>query len=91
VSVVPLPLHGEWFTDAREGDRRLRVSWHTERDVVVLSTWRDGVCVSTTRLTPAEAGRLVAALAAGLAALAQPTPVEPGQRSGAAGTSWARS
>jgi hypothetical protein len=37
---------------------------------VVLSTWRDGGCVSTTRLSPDEAARLIAVLADGLAAAA---------------------
>jgi len=37
---------------------------------VVLSTWRDGGCVSTTRLRPDEAARLIGVLADGLAAAA---------------------
>jgi hypothetical protein len=37
---------------------------------VVLSTWRDGTCVATSRLTPDEAARLMSALAEGLAAAA---------------------
>ena len=70
MSVVPLPPRGEWFPDARAGDRALRVSWHLEMGCVVLSTWRDGGCVSTTRLSPAEAARLIGVLADGLAAAA---------------------
>lgn len=68
MSVVPLPPRGEWYPDARNGDRALRVSWHDEVGCVVLSTWRGDTCVGTTRLEPAEAARLVGALAAGLAA-----------------------
>ena len=68
--VTPLPLHGEWFADARPGDRALRVTWHLEMGCVVLSTWRDGGCVSTTRLSPDEAARLISVLADGLAAAA---------------------
>jgi hypothetical protein len=69
VTVVPLPPRGEWFGDARDGSRALRVSWHAEVGCVVLSTWRDDTCVGTTRLTPAEAARLAGSLAEGLAAL----------------------
>ncbi|MCW2681726.1 MAG: hypothetical protein JWM62_3127 [Frankiales bacterium] len=71
MSVVPLPVRGEWFGDARDGSRALRASWHVEADCVVLSMWREDQCVGTTRLTPAEAARLVGSLAAGLAAAAR--------------------
>ena len=66
----PLPPRGEWFPDARDGERALRVSWHAEIGVVVLSLWRQDACVATLRLTPAEAARLVGTLADGLAAAA---------------------
>jgi hypothetical protein len=68
VTVVPLQPRGEWFGDARDGERALRVSWHLELGCVVLSTWRGGACVATTRLTPAEAARLMGVLGEGLAA-----------------------
>jgi hypothetical protein len=68
MDVVPLPPRGEWFGDARDGDQALRVSWHAEVGCVVLSTWRDGRCVATTRLSPADAARLIGVLAQGLAA-----------------------
>ena len=75
--VTPLPAHGEWFPDARPGDRALRVTWHLEMGCVVLSTWRDGGCVSTTRLSPDEAARLISVLADGLAAAAGDDMIEP--------------
>lgn len=68
MSVVPLPARTEWFGDARDGGRALRVSWHHELGCVVLSMWRGDACVATTRLTPADAAQLVGSLAAGLAA-----------------------
>ena len=68
MAVLPAPPRGEWFPDARPGYRALRVSWHLEMGCVVLSTWRDGGCVSTTRLTPDDAARLIGVLADGLAA-----------------------
>lgn len=72
---------GEWFPDARTsqgqpGDRALRVSWHLEMGCVVLSTWRDGGCVSTTRLSPDDAARLIGVLADGLAAAAGETTIK---------------
>lgn len=66
-----MPASGEWYADARSGERALRASWHTERGCVVLSTWKDGVCSGTVRLLPDDAARLVALLAHGLAAQAE--------------------
>lgn len=68
MDVVPLPPRGEWFADARDGGRALRVSWHD--GVAVLSTWRADQCVGTTRLSSPDAARLIGALADGLAAAA---------------------
>jgi hypothetical protein len=76
MSVAPLPPRGEWFADSRPGDRALRVTWHLEMGCVVLSTWRDGGCVSTTRLSPDDAARLISVLADGLAAAAGESSVE---------------
>ena len=76
MAVTPLPARGEWFPDARPGDRALRVTWHLEMGCVVLSTWRDGGCVSTTRLSPDEAARLISVLADGLAAAASDDMME---------------
>lgn len=70
MTVVPLPAHGEWLADARDGDRALRATWHLDAGCVVLSTWRDGRCTGTARLAPPEAARLVASLVDGLAELA---------------------
>jgi len=77
MSVVPLPLQSQWFPDARPGDRALRVSWHLEVGCVVLSTWRDGGCVSTTRLTPDDAARLIGVLADGLASAVDDATLSP--------------
>jgi hypothetical protein len=75
MGVVPLQPRGEWFADARDGQRAMRLSWHLELGCVVLSTWRDGTCVSSTRLAPEEAARLIAVLAEGLAAAAGETVI----------------
>ena len=62
----PLPATGEIFLDARGGDRALRVSWHHESDLVVLSLWRDNVCTGSFRLTVDEVPELIALLRGGL-------------------------
>ncbi len=53
--------------DVRGGHRALQVTWHERDDVFVVSTWRDGECVASARLAPAEAAALIGALAEGLA------------------------
>lgn len=65
--VTPLPITGEVFLDARGSGRALRVSWHGEADVVVLSLWSDSTCSGTFRLPVEQVPDLVDALRAGLA------------------------
>jgi hypothetical protein len=36
----------------------MRVSWHEEDDLIVLSLWRDETCVDTFRMPPRDAARL---------------------------------
>ena len=66
--VVALPVSGEILPDARGGDRWMRVTWHDEADLVVLSLWRDDACVATFRLTPEQVPQLVNDLVSGLPA-----------------------
>jgi hypothetical protein len=63
----PLPDTGTVFLDPRGGDRALRVSWHQEADVVVLSLWRENVCTGTFRLAVDEVPDLIDLLRRGLA------------------------
>lgn len=67
MAVLPLPARGEWFADARDGGRALRVSRHPELGCTVLSTWRNGTCVASTRLSAGDTARLITLLAQGLA------------------------
>jgi len=62
----PRPVAGAVLGDARGDSRALRVTWHDDAGVVVLSVWRDNVCTASVRLLPAEAVELIATLAAGL-------------------------
>jgi hypothetical protein len=65
--VTPLPVAGEAFLDARGGDRALRVSWHGEAGLVVLSLWSGDTCTGTFRLPVEDVPDLVDALRDGLA------------------------
>lgn len=66
MAASPLPLTGEIYLDARSPSRALRVSWHSEAGLVVLSLWRDNVCSGTFRLTIDEVPDLIDVLRAGL-------------------------
>jgi hypothetical protein len=60
--VFPMPAVGDLFTDMRGGDRRMRVSYHEERGVVVVSLWADTVCRGTFQLGARDVSRLVEVL-----------------------------
>ena len=62
----PLPETGSIFLDARGGDRALRVSWHHEKGLVVLSLWRENVCAGSFRLPIDDVPDLIRTLRAGL-------------------------
>ena len=55
----PLPELGSIFLDARGDERALRVSWHDEADLVVVSLWRDNVCTGSFRLAAEDVPDLV--------------------------------
>ncbi|MDQ6526141.1 hypothetical protein RB608_21160 [Nocardioides sp. LHD-245] len=59
----PLPSAGAAYLDPRGDGRALRVSWHSEADVVVLSLWRDNVCTGTFQLALEDVPGLVDLLA----------------------------
>jgi hypothetical protein len=54
------------FLDARGNGRALRLTWHHEADVVVLSLWRDDACAGTFRLATADVNAFVDALVDGI-------------------------
>ena len=72
-----LPVRGEVVVDARGGDRALRVSWHPEHGVVVMSVWRGNTCVGTVQVETAEVPHLVDVLVRGLAAGVDPPAERP--------------
>lgn len=57
---------GEVFLDARGVGRAMRLTWHHEAEVVVLSLWRDQVCSASFRLAAPDVAAFVDALVSGL-------------------------
>ena len=66
-TVTVLPSTGRPFFDVREGGRSMRVSWHPDDDLFVLSLWRDGVCTGTFRLDRASTPELIDMMVSSLA------------------------
>ena len=63
--LVPFPRTGV-VPDARGGGRALRVSWHHDQGLVVLSVWRGPTCVASTRVAAQDVPDLVEVLVSGL-------------------------
>jgi hypothetical protein len=59
-----LPTRREVFLDPR--DAGLRVTWHPEQDLLVLSVWHDDRCVGTFWMPVQDVPRLSALLTAAL-------------------------
>ncbi len=57
---------GEVFLDARGNGRAMRLTWHHESDLVVLSLWRDGTCAGTFRLAKDDVTEFIDALIDGV-------------------------
>ncbi len=75
-SVSPLPAKGTVFFDPRDEGRFLRVSYHEDLGVFVLSLWRDDTCLGTFRLATEEAPRLIHAMVTALVG-EDPTAASP--------------
>lgn len=61
-----LPPDGAVFADVRGADRAMKVSFHTDRDLVVLSIWHGDTCAGTLQLAVEEVPELIAMLGGGL-------------------------
>lgn len=66
MSAAARPPHGEVFLDARGNGRAMRLTWHHEVDLVVLSLWRDDVCAGTFRLSADDVTTFIDALVDGM-------------------------
>jgi hypothetical protein len=64
--VRPIPRLGGVVRDTRGAGRALRVSWHGEDGLVVLSLWDGPRCTGTMRIAAADVPALVEALQLGL-------------------------
>lgn len=78
--VTPLPTNGAVFFDQRDQGRSLRLSYHQESSVFVLSLWRVDVCLGTFRLPAEDAPAFVQEL---VQSLADQTTVLPSSRNAA--------
>jgi hypothetical protein len=75
--VIAFPARGDVFFDLRGDDRTLRVSWHPELKLVVLSLWRDGRCSATFRMSAEDVPQFVSTLVEGLAECIPPSMSAP--------------
>jgi hypothetical protein len=60
--IRPMPQRGDVFSDIRGDDRTMRVSYHHDRGVVVVSLWAGLVCRGSFRMAATEVDRLISAL-----------------------------
>jgi len=74
--VSPLPSNGTVFFDPRDPTRSLRISYHHEQAVFVLSQWRGSDCLATFQLPADDVPRLVYALTQSLAGQAISTRLD---------------
>lgn len=70
MSLPALEAPVEVFVDARDHGRALRVTWHPETGLLVVSIWRDDTCVATTQVPAADLARLSHLLTDALASAA---------------------
>ncbi len=75
--VRPIPTLGGVVRDARGHGRALRVSWHREDGIVVLSLWDGPRCTGTVRVAARDVPTLVEALQVGLPPPLVEPPAEP--------------
>ena len=55
------------ITDARSDGKHLRVTWHRDRGLFVVSIWHDDVCTGTVQVPIADAPQLIGLFVDGLA------------------------
>ena len=65
------------FLDGRGDDRALRLSWHAEAGLVVLSMWRENVCVGSFRSRSPRIPAMIAFLSSGLGGGVRRPPRHP--------------
>jgi hypothetical protein len=73
----PAATPAEVFLDTRGSGRALRLTWHHEADLVILSLWRGKECTGTFRLASGDVDTFVDALVDGLRGEHAPPPMLP--------------
>lgn len=63
VGPVRLPAVGGVYADTRGDGHALRVSYHAESDLCIVSIWRGNLCVGTARLGRTDVAELIGGLA----------------------------
>jgi hypothetical protein len=83
-NVQGLPARRDVFVDQRGAG--LRVTWHPERDMVVLSVWHEDRCAGTFRMpvqdVPRLSGLLAATLGDWVTQVSAPPPPAPAAAAG---------
>jgi hypothetical protein len=77
---LSVPVARTWFVDERTPVRRMQVTRHPDRGLVVLSLWQGDHCTGTFRLAVQDAAALVHALVDGMAEALpdrRPPPARP--------------
>jgi hypothetical protein len=64
-AVSPLPRTGTVLPDATRFGRSLRVSWHKDRSLMVISVWQSDTCVATFHVAATDIAALTGALLEG--------------------------
>jgi hypothetical protein len=57
--IAPLPRAGHVFIDSVDPNHWLRVSWHEDERLFVLSTWSNGRCDASFQLDAVDAVQLM--------------------------------
>ena len=70
----PDGVRREWFVDARDGGRRMELSWHAGERLVIVSLWNGDVCRATFRLPVERAPEVIHVLAGALGDAAGTVP-----------------
>jgi hypothetical protein len=63
VAPVLLPAAGGIYQDTRDDGHALRVSYHPEVELCIVSIWRGDACAGTVRLSRKDAAELIAGVA----------------------------
>ena len=57
-----MPTFGDLFTDVRGDDRTMRVSYHQDQGVVVVSLWLGPICRGSFRMAAGDVRKLMSTL-----------------------------